>query len=110
MDPAKNAPRRLKVEPIAGEFFLRFWVESRSQPDTPHLVDLSSHRGWAQCSCKHWNCNVWPVIRDRTAERFTAASTCEHVRAALKSFLSTKVDETIIIAGQQEGEESHEQG
>lgn len=80
----------LKVEPIAGEYFLRFYVESHSDPTQPKLVDLSFRGGWGRCSCPHWECDIWKIIRDqafeaepgRIPEPMTYDTTCKHVRAA----------------------------
>lgn len=77
------ARTRLKVKPGQFEKMLVFKVESRSRPDQEHTVDISAHKGYGQCSCKNWDCKVWPVVRDQTARRLTKAATCAHVRAVL---------------------------
>lgn len=77
------ARRALKVFPIEGENALRYRVQSRSDPEHPHLVDLSSFGGYGQCSCKNWQCRVWPQIRDKSVRPLEPKATCAHVRAAL---------------------------
>lgn len=77
----------LKVEEIAGEFGLRYWVESKSDPEHPHVVDLSANQTWGQCSCRHWQCRIWPVVKDQNARKHSKQSTCKHVRAALHCWL-----------------------
>lgn len=92
----------LKVEPINGEFVLRFWVQSRTDAEHPHLVDLSEHEGFGQCSCKNWQCNVWPVIRDKAGPKYSKSTTCRHVRAALNFFLEFSLTLWIKEYGQSE--------
>lgn len=77
----------LKVRALEGEHGLRYYVQSRSDPEHPHLVDLASNDGWGQCSCMHWNCVIWPRVRDRRGFKHTSETTCAHVRAALHFFL-----------------------
>lgn len=52
---------------------LRYFVESRSDPDNPHLVDLFE---W-QCGCKDWQfrCQSDPQ-----------AEPCDHILAALQEW------------------------
>lgn len=59
---------------------LRYFVESRSEPESPHLVDLFDWR----CSCDDWRfrCQADPE-----------AAPCDHIDAALREFaLSTLGD------------------
>lgn len=85
----------MKVQPLEGEAMLRYHVESRSDPKTPHLVDLSRWNGYGQCSCKFWQCQVWPIVRDKTSPPLMKASTCPHIRAALFYLLQATV--TLLI-------------
>lgn len=77
----------MKVWTIPGEHALRYHVESRSDPQNPHLVDLAAHDGYGMCDCKRWQCVIWPAVRDRTHRRHVRKTTCAHVRAALFIFL-----------------------
>jgi len=87
--------KRLKV--LEGEFesCIVFKVESRSTPDAYHTVDISSHQGYGQCSCKNWECNVWPVVRDKTARRLTKAARCSHLEAVYGYLLGKMIKSLI---------------
>ena len=105
------AGRKLKIKLIGGEHGLRYHVESRSDPDHPHLVDLSSFKGYGQCSCKNWCCNVWPIVRDQTQPKRTPKSTCAHIRVALKYLLNLTLNSLINEYAPDEAteeEEAHE--
>lgn len=91
----------MKVEPLSGEHGLRYFVESRSDPMHPHVVDLSCNDGYGECSCKNWQCNVWPAIRDRTHEKHRKETTCAHVRVALRFFLQMTLKMWIDEYGQE---------
>lgn len=82
----------MKAELIPGEHGLRWHVTSRSNPQCPNLVDLASHQGYGQCSCRDWDCRVWPAIRDRTHPRHVRETTCDHIQLALRAFLSMALD------------------
>lgn len=92
----------MKVEPIVGEFGLRYWVESRSQPEFPHMVDLAFHNGYGRCGCIHWQTTIWPAIRDGMPMH-TMETTCAHTRAALRYFLQMSLAAWIEYYGQVEG-------
>jgi hypothetical protein len=85
---------------IEGEGGLRYHVESRSDPKHPHMVDLSCFDGFGQCSCKRWQCDIWPVIRDGEGRKHTKQTTCAHVRAALHFFLDLSLTLWIQTYGQ----------
>ena len=74
---------------------MRYYVQSRSDPEHPHLVDLSSFGGFGQCSCKNWSCRVWPEVRDKTHPALTSKTTCRHIRAALTYLLRLTLKELI---------------
>lgn len=99
----------LRVESLPGEGFLRFHVESRSTPDQPNMVDLGWRNGWGRCSCTHWNCDIWPKIRDRTPESnlqpMTRESTCLHVRLAFTYWARQMLPLWIDMQGQSQPEE-----
>ena len=95
----------MKVLPIEGEFYLRYLVESRSQPDAPHLVDLSAKHGYGECSCKHWQCRVWPVIKTGEFPKHSRKTTCRHVQAALRYFLNYALELWINEHSQRETED-----
>ncbi|MFB1500798.1 hypothetical protein [Thiocapsa sp. N5-Cardenillas] len=67
------------------------------------MVDLSANDGFGECSCKRWQCHVWPKIRDKLGEPATATTTCAHVRAALGFFLREVLKAWIRQHGQDRG-------
>lgn len=83
MKPA--VPVVIRVEPIQGEV-LRYRVSSSSNPNAPHMVDLSLYGGNGECSCRDFTTRRRPAIREG-AELFTRATSCKHVLAARKYFL-----------------------
>ncbi len=94
--------RRLKVKPIDGELGLRYHVESRSHPDTPNIVDLTSYGGWGMCFCEHWLYNIEKIVKNQSEERLTRKSTCAHVRAAFRYFSLHALDGMIKHHGQED--------
>lgn len=97
--------RRLKVKPIEGELGLRFEVESRSNPEHPNIVDLSNYDGWGQCWCKHWQCDIGPIVKKQSADRLSDESTCAHVRAAFRYFSMGALTAMIKFHGQDREED-----
>jgi len=71
----------LQVDAIDGERMC-FWVHSEANPKRVYRVDLLSHGGIGECSCKSWQCRDWPVVRDG------GRSACKHVTAARTTFLN----------------------
>ena len=68
----------MKIRSIVGEVG-RFWVESESNPDGEHLVDLLEH----ECGCASFTC------RNREyREKFGHNFTCKHIQAAREAFLN----------------------
>lgn len=52
----------MSVEPIAGER-TRFYVQSHSDPQTKHLVDLALYQGSGYCSCPAFSFTCEPNIK-----------------------------------------------
>jgi hypothetical protein len=87
-------PRSAKtvlVAPIQGEV-LRYTVESWSEPDKPHLCDLSMNRGNGACSCRDFVTRRGPAIK-AGKPLFTQATTCRHLRMARKYFTIATLQE-----------------
>ena len=79
----------IRVTPIEGERMC-FEVESWSNPKYPHRVDLLSFEGRSACSCKGWQTQCWPIIRDGKPElpyKSEGSSVCRHVWIAREVFL-----------------------
>ncbi len=68
----------MKVRAILGET-CRYHVQSSSNPNRLHLVDLLEH----ECSCTDWTCRQ-RGYRERTGQRYH----CRHIRAAREEFLN----------------------
>ena len=86
-----NKPKTIRVAPIPGEP-LRYWVQSRSHPQKPHVVDLSEHGGRGKCSCIGWDTTRWPMIRDGCAVG-APGSCCTHVLAARTHWLNHSLED-----------------
>lgn len=80
----------------------RYWVESWSDPDQPHLVDIFANGGHGQCMCMAWQTQAWPCIRDG-AKLGNPKATCRHIRAARNKFLFDTLREGALRFGKQEG-------
>lgn len=74
----------LNVQPIEGELF-RFYVDSRSRPDAPHLVDLESYKWGGQCDCEAFKFKHEPAL-SRGADGSDLLR-CSHIKAARSYFL-----------------------
>lgn len=72
------------VTPIVGEC-LRYYVSSATNPNAPHMVDLSENHGNGACSCRDWITRRNPAIK-AGAPLFTRATSCRHVLAARRYF------------------------
>lgn len=75
------------VQPIDGEFGLRYYVESWGQPERPHTVDLSGYGGYGQCDCwnflKHKSKNIVKAMREKPGELdLNDRTMCQHTKAA----------------------------
>ena len=81
-----RATKTIKVAPIQGEA-LRFYVESWTSPQRPHVVDLSSYGGAGECSCKDWQTRRGSIVK-AGAKPGTSGSMCKHVIAARTSFVN----------------------
>lgn len=56
-----------------------FWVASRSDPSTEHMVDLAANGGRGQCGCDNWKYRMSPRIA--SGQRGPSVW-CSHVVAA----------------------------
>lgn len=66
-------------------------VASESEPDQPHLVDITGYQGNGECSCRHFRFRLAPELRmGRTP---SPATRCKHIRAAREALLNTLVRE-----------------
>ena len=61
---------------------MRFLVQSRTNPRHHYLVDLLQNGGLGECSCKHWQTRIWPLIRDGKTTIEDPNSRCWHISEA----------------------------
>lgn len=84
MPSTKNNPflkeKTIKVVEIE---YLRFEVESESNPDEPHTVDLNAYWGVGWCNCWDFRCRKEPTLKLGVPEK-PADFWCKHIRAARK--------------------------
>ena len=106
----KTSPtqHRLKVEPIRGSLGLQFWVESESDPATPHMVDMAVNNGVGACSCTSYRCRNAKAIQQALLERkplldmlWNSAYQCKHLKAASLYWMSVALP-AVIAAHQQQ--------
>lgn len=72
----------IKVQPIQGELF-RFYVDSVSRPEAPHLVDLENYRWGGQCDCEAFKFRYEKALSQLGPKDFpTDKHRCSHIRAA----------------------------
>jgi hypothetical protein len=74
----------IHVEEVPGEL-LRYRVESWSNPDEPHLVDLAEHECSGACSCESFSFTKSKAIKEGKPLH-TRLTQCRHVRAARRFF------------------------
>lgn len=79
-----KATSTIKVAPIQGEA-LRYYVESWTSPQRPHVVDLGAYGGAGECSCKDWQTRRGPIVK-AGAKPGAPGSLCKHVMAARTHF------------------------
>lgn len=78
---------KLHVQPIAGETF-RFYVDSKSRPDMPHLVDLESYRWGGQCSCENFKFRHEKALSELGPKSIPDDSfRCSHIKAARSYYM-----------------------
>lgn len=73
-------PKPLHVEPY--DHPLRFLVESKSDPEKKHLVDLGLYKGNGKCACQHFEFRLEPEL-----VRGSHGLRCDHIEAARTKFL-----------------------
>lgn len=102
------AQHSLRVEPIEGELGLRFWVESESDPETSHLVDISLNGGIGSCSCASYRCRNANAVELALLEKKPLSScigrkeyTCKHIRAVHNYWLCHALPAVIAAHKQQ---------
>jgi hypothetical protein len=78
--------KTIRVAEIPGEL-MRFRVESWSNPQRPHTVDLLSQKGFGECSCTDWVTRRAINARNGAAMG-TEATMCRHIKAARLFFLN----------------------
>jgi hypothetical protein len=66
------------------EWPFRFRVESWSDKQRVHLVDISAYRGNGECSCENFSCRLAPELKLGRAPG--PATRCRHIRAARSHF------------------------
>ena len=81
-----RSKRSVKVAEIPGEL-MRFRVESWSNPQKPHLVDLLARKGFGECSCTDWVTRRAVNARNG-APMGTDETMCRHVKVARLYFLN----------------------
>ena len=77
----------MKVEPIMGET-LGFWVQSNSNPEMRHRVDL----GEGACGCASFVCN-----RAKWAATYGVQFRCRHIDAAREYFTNECISKVLEI-------------
>lgn len=97
-----RAQKTVRVTPIQGEA-LRYHVQSWSDPQHPHLVDLSEHGGNGECSCKDFATRRWPAIRDG-ATLFTDETSCRHIKAARWYWMKHSLEDAAKLLNKQKGQ------
>ena len=86
----------MTVLPIPGERF-RFTVTS-AESGEPHIVDLYSHGGRGECSCRDWQCRCQPLLHDNpliVAYGSLGRNVCKHIHAA-----TTYVGQVVVAKAQ----------
>ena len=82
--PAVRHWWELRVHPIAGEP-LRFRVESVSEPEHMHMVDLGLNNGGGFCDCMDF-CARRDGFLKATGLPYQDRTACSHVKAAFRVF------------------------
>lgn len=67
----------------------RWHVQSESEPQFPHLVDLLGYAGNGECSCKHFLCRMAPELKQ--GRKPTPATRCKHIRAAREALINNLI-------------------
>lgn len=68
-----------KVTPVQGEL-LTYRVESWTEKDEDHKVELLAHKGAGECDCDHWYFRIRKLIEKRDPRSLDLE--CSHLRAA----------------------------
>ena len=81
---------------------LRSYVPSRTHKGQPHLVDLEENNFNGQCSCRHFETRLAPLIREPDWEP-CAETRCWHILCAREAFLNRTLKQ---VAAQANGVKS----
>ena len=87
----------LRVEPIPGEP-LRFRVQSVSDPETMHMVDLGLNDGGGFCDCMDF-CARRDGFLKATRLPYQDRTACSHVKAAFRVFGMSRIRVTMKAIG-----------
>ena len=87
----------LRVDPIAGEP-LRFRVESVSDPEHSHIVDLGLNNGGGFCDCMDF-CARRDGFLKATGLPYQDRTACSHVKAAFRVFGMSRIRATMAKMG-----------
>ena len=94
----------LRVEPIPGEP-LRFRVQSQSEPEHMHVVDLGLNEGGGFCDCPDFCCRRDGFLK-ATRLPYQDRTSCSHVKAAFRVFGLAQIKRTMKTMGYQTGTEN----
>ena len=71
--------------------FAVFWVESESETDMEHMVDLDDNKPLGGCGCAHYTCVCLPAF-EKTGE----LKRCKHLIAVIEhvreNYLDSKIE------------------
>lgn len=68
-------------------------VQSQSEPETQHLVDLFSNNGYGQCSCAQHTYRIQPELD--AGKHPSILQRCKHLTAARNHFLDMVIQQLI---------------
>ena len=86
----------MKITPIPGER-LRYRIESASEHNAEHVVDMSAHEGNGECSCRFFEVTcasnwrelrrIVPYYRDERGKVGKDVTCCKHILAVRNKIL-----------------------
>lgn len=67
--------------------FAVYWVESESEDDLEHMVDMEDNRPLGGCGCAHYSCVCLPAF-EKTGE----LKRCKHITAVIEHILENHLE------------------
>lgn len=68
------------MKPRVYDSLTRYLVDSESNPNEVHLVDLSGYNFNGECSCQHFSLKIKPALDEQAKPSDLDSHRCKHIK------------------------------